>query len=512
MTRASDLRPLYFTVVFWGDTHRRHFTDLLLASLLAPRNVPALDPRRGSKVLIATTRADWDALQEHPLFTRLRGYVEPVWCRLDPPQPSESAMQVMSRGQALMAIRSFEDRAYGMYLAPDTIFSDGSIAALERMAASGKKIVLAAAIRFQYECAIPELERQGFLRPGRPTVIGARDLMRILLHHLHSETRRYEYESPWLAESPISPYWQVPEGDGLLIHSFSWAPLLVDYGALAHHDTKTFEKWTLDGDYIYRNFPDPADIHVITDSDEVAYVSFTKESELHFELQPYLAKKPRWIQTWYKDRLIRRLKDSWVMDPLKRRIFPTPVYFHASEITDVWAQTRRKAGRVIARAYEPPSRRDRLIEVGVALLAPELFLPFASGGRLAFVLWCWRYRRFVWRRILEKTGVVRGHSRVDDGRDWVTPTFGLPNPIWSVRVVVPWYWRYRRFLWQRTKEKLGLARGHSRWDEGDWTAPARGLLNPIWSIRGIWGRRPSVLHANREAGRGGARVPPVGKP
>ncbi len=495
----AGLRPFYFAAIFWGPVYRDYFTDLLLASLLSPSNLPALDPRRGNKFLIATPRSDWDAIQEHPMFRLLRAYAEPEWLDLEvspDDHQMDRKMRAMSRGHRLVASRAFEDRAVGVFVTPDLILSDGSVAAMKRLVEVGKKIVLAVAIRYQHEPIVAELERVGYLKPGQPLAIGSRDLMRIALRYLHSETLRYEYDAPWFAVSPVSVYWQVPRGNGMIIHSFSWAPLVVDYGALDHHDTKTFDHWTLDGDYIYRNFPSPADVHVVTDSDEITLVSFTKESDLHFELRPYLAGRARWVTDWYKARLIRALKDSSVMDPLKRHIFATPVYLHAGEISPAWPQTRIQAARIIARAYGPHGRRERMAAIGAGVLAPDLCFDLGrrEGGMIYMIYWFWRYRRFVWQRVKEKVGLVRGRSRVDDRRDWVGPSFGLMNPLFSVRAALNiwgWHWRYRRYLWQRVKEKVGLVRGRSRVDDGhDWAGPSFGLLNPVFSVRAvlnIWG-------------------------
>jgi hypothetical protein len=493
---APGLRPFYFAAIFWGQVYREYFTDLLLASLLSPNNIPALNRRRGNKFLIAAPRTDWDAIQGHPMVRLLRTYVEPEWLNLEVSPDDhrmDRKMRAMSRGHRLAASRAFEDRAYGVFVTPDLILSDGSVAAMERLAEAGKKVVLAVAIRYQHEPVLAELDRAGYLRHGQPLAIGSRDLMRAALRYLHSETLRYEYEAPWFAASPVSVYWRVPRGAGMIIYSFSWAPLVVDYGALAYHDTKTFDQWTLDGDYIYRNFPAPSDVHVITDSDEIALVSFTKESDLHFELRPYLAGRPRWIADWYKVRLIRALKDSSVIDPLKRHIFPTPVYLHSGDLSPAWARKRRQTARVIARVCEPDAparRRERMISIGACVCAPDLWLALGlnatgEGGRIH---WFWRYRRFVWQRVKERLGLVRGRSRVDDGRDWVTPALGAMHPIWSMRVVLRWSWRHRRFLWQRVKEKVGLVRGRSRVDDGrDWVTPALGPMHPIWSLRVVLG-------------------------
>ncbi|HLW47012.1 MAG TPA: hypothetical protein VKW09_04515 [bacterium] len=513
---GTALRPFYFTVVFWGPVYRAYFTDLLLASLLAPGNIPALDPARGSKVLISTTAEDWQALQSHPLLTRLKAYAEPVWLPLEVESDAhrhDRKMSVMSRGQAMLATRAFRDRAYGMYLTPDAMFADGSIAALERLVETGKKVVFAIAVRFQYEGAIPELQHRGYLVPGQPLVIGPRDLMRVVLRHLHSETRRYDFDAPWFAESPISPYWQVPGGDGLIFHTFSWAPLVMDYAALAKHDISTFENWTLDGDYVYRNFPNANDIYIVTDSDEVAYVSFTKEADLHFDLRPEFGKRPAWLINWYKTQLVRKLKDSEVMDPLKREVFPTPVCFHATDVSPAWTRTQQRAARMVADVYAAPGLKQRAIEVTAALLAPGLTARIVmSNSALRNILWCYRYRRFLWQRAKEKIGWSKGRSRLDDARDWITPTLGLMNPLWTMAVIARdqphrraalglirgwlsqrktlapmflafWGWRYRRYLWQRVKERSGWTRGRSRLgDARDWVSPTMGLMNPLWTV------------------------------
>ncbi len=158
----SILQPFYFTVVFWGEVHRRYFLDLLLASLLSPNNIPVLNPARKSKFLIVTTRKDWEALQLEPLFLQMQRYVEPVWFEMAFPHERESKMLVMSQGHKQVTMRAFADRAYGIFVTPDLVLSDGSVAAMERLAEAGKKVVLSVAIRFAQETLLAEMEREGY--------------------------------------------------------------------------------------------------------------------------------------------------------------------------------------------------------------------------------------------------------------------------------------------------------------------------------------------------------------
>lgn len=348
------MQPFYFTVVFWGEVHRNYCTDLLMASLLSPGNIPALNPERKSKFLIVTTKHDWVALQSNEIFNQLKRYVEPVWLEMPFPGPGESKMLVMSEGHRLVSIRAFDDGAYGVFTTPDLVLSDGSVAAMERLAEAGKKVVLSVAIRFAQETLLDEMEREGYLKSGQPLVLPSRDLMRMALQHLHTETLRYEFDAPCFADQPISVYWWVPGGDGVVIHSFSWAPLLVDYAVLHAHDTSTFKEWTLDGDYIFRNFPDPQDVYVVTDSDEILLVSFTKEADLHFELNPRATIMPGWVLKLAKLGRIQALRGSRVMDPLKRQIFSLPVFLHSGEISPAWTVTIRKAAGLLRQSDNMP--------------------------------------------------------------------------------------------------------------------------------------------------------------
>ena len=180
-------------------------------------------------------------------------------------------------------------------------------------------------------------------------------------------------------------------------------------------------------------------------------MSFTKESDLHFELKPYLAGRPRWIADWYKLRLIRVVEESRAIDPLKRHIFPTPVYLHTGGHSPAWSLTRDEAAGLIARACAPDGFRERMAAIAASVLAPDLWLALERNAatKIGQISWLWLHRRFVWQRVKEKLGLAPGRSRVDDGRDWLTPAVGPMHPIWTIRVVILWAWR---LVWRRSKE------------------------------------------------------------
>jgi hypothetical protein len=328
LPHAPGAAPLvfYFTAIFWGGQYRQYFLDLLVASLLAPGNIPSLRNREDSRFVICTTATDWAAVQEAPAFQELARFIQPIWIEIPYPEPGANKMLSMSKGHMLVSELAYAARALGVFVTPDLVLSDGSVRRLQELAEQKIAVVLCAALRFTYEGCIPELRRRGFLAPGMPLTISGRQLMEIACANLHSETLRFDIAARDFAEWPSAVLWRVSPVD-VLVHSFSWAPLLVDYAQLGGHSTTTFDNWTLDGDYIYANFGDDTRrVHVVTDSDEIALVSFTQEAEHTFlPLQPRSLFDFPVIGYLVKLLFTRRFYHSAQIDPLKRRIFTKPV-------------------------------------------------------------------------------------------------------------------------------------------------------------------------------------------
>lgn len=356
--RGGDGPPFYFICVFWGAEFRLLFQRFCLASLLSPKNIPALDNRTANRFVICTTAEDWTALQQTAEYRLMIRVIEPLFIEIPAPQSRGNKYLVMSSGHRLAAERAFHDGAYGVFLTPDLVLSDGSVAELRRRAEAGAKVVLVAAIRFTSEGCLPKLEELRDSRPDAPLTLPPRTLMAIALRHLHPETLRYDWDTPSFAAFPYSVFWRVAGGDDIVLHSFSWAPLLIDYTALAAHDVATFENWTLDGDYVYRNFPNPDDVHIVTDSDDIALVSFTSLRDMPGPVGDQPGTK-NWYKRWpvvghlYRIWRLHFVYHCAGMDPLKQRIFPIGVRFHAEDPSPAWQTTERQTARLIKRVLNP---------------------------------------------------------------------------------------------------------------------------------------------------------------
>jgi hypothetical protein len=142
----------------------------------------------------------------------------------------------------------------------------------------------------------------------------------------------------------------VPEEDGIVLHSLSWAPFLCDYGAVEEHDTSALDTWTMDGDYVYRNFGNSESAYyVVRDSDEIMLVSWAPLSDRPEALVPNPLKGLPVIGDVIKGGILRATMLSGVFDSLKHRIFFQPVRWHSRELTPAWDETEAKAARILRR-------------------------------------------------------------------------------------------------------------------------------------------------------------------
>ncbi|HZT51889.1 MAG TPA: hypothetical protein VFA22_08150 [Stellaceae bacterium] len=369
-------RPYYFVVVLWGERFRTYFLEYCLPSLLAPGNIPALGGG-GHKFLIATRPEDWAAMCATPIFRALERHAQPVFLEIPPCPPGRSGCEHMGTGHKAACEMAFRDRACAVLVTPDSMLSDGSVAHLRTRAAAGAHVVLAAALRFGEEPFLAKLAEIGAVPPtsrratGQPLAISGRQMVLAAVNGLHSETERYEWDArsfpPYFPGVAAAAWWRVPGEDGMVLHSLSWAPLLIDYSTIATHDTTTFDQWTLDGDYIFKNFPRLEALEAITDSDDAFIASWGSihENLVHFPRRPLFGRLGKGI-------MFRRAFYGPVFDPVRRRLFFATVRWHARPINEHWRAVEARANATIAwyvgpdgRDAEPPLRRARFAILSV---------------------------------------------------------------------------------------------------------------------------------------------------
>ena len=346
----NSLRPFFFFVVFWGEKYRQNFLNLCVSSLLSKNNIPALEPNSGHRFLICTTGIEWEAMQGEPIFEQLACFIQPEWVEIEAPSPVDSKYAVMSSGHKLLTSRVFEARAYGAYISPDCIFSDGYCLELQRHARAGKRLVLQGMVRFEKEGVENELKELGLLKKDQPTTVPPRQLIGIGLRNLHSYTKTTNWDAPCFSDYPVYCYWDVPGEDGIVLYTHAWIPVLMDYGRMDNHDMSTFDDWTIDGDYLHKNFDAldmDIDLHIIVDSDELSVLSLTEKDEGQVVLNENWLKSWRMTSSLAKGNLIRDVYFSPAIDPFKKKIFQTPIRLHGEEFSEKWGEIETISQKIL---------------------------------------------------------------------------------------------------------------------------------------------------------------------
>lgn len=329
-------QPFYFIVVVWGKQFRDYLTNYCIPSLLAPDNLPKLTNTGSNKFLICTTKKDWEELKQSPALKNLREYIDPVLIEIPLPPTGTSSCQHIGVGHKLATDMCFNDKAYGIAITPDLVISNGTLKTIQEKALLGYQVVLTPAIRFAEEPFFAELKAASLSsHEGQlPLTLTERQLVKFGLKSFHSETESYDFESLYYgATKPVS-LWRMPNEQGLIIYSLSWCPMMIDYGKISHHDTSALEEWTMDGDYIHKNFEDINKIYASQDSDEMILISWAPYAYNQVLSKPnHFSKKFKHLINRYY--LMETLRNP-IFDPTKLALFPLECRWHVNDINTEW--------------------------------------------------------------------------------------------------------------------------------------------------------------------------------
>ncbi len=347
------MKPFSLLVVLWGNKFCHYFLDLLVASLLAENNLPAIAHQADHVFLIATTKPDWEFLQSDWRFKKLSELITLKFLDISAhlTDPNRGKMQVMSLGHKEISQLAYENKGIGVFLTPDMVLTKSAFVTINSILSRRYQVVLCPAVRFEYNGCMREFKERKLLSDGILSATG-QELMSVVLANIHSETTTWIWDDNRYADNPVITLKRLSGKNNYVVHGYSWAPLAIDYSSLTSHDMSTFDKSTLDQDYVYKNFGTSKKIYVVYDTDELAIASFSTEEEYHIPNDP----KP-FQNLPYLGRLIRRDNLSRIhhckihdMDPLKKDLVKRSVFMHADPPNPLWKKEARLFRRRIVRS------------------------------------------------------------------------------------------------------------------------------------------------------------------
>lgn len=384
----------------WGEEFVTLFLEFCIPNQLSAGNLAALPP--GSRYRIFTTADDARRLKDSARLAAVRQVLPVDIVEVD----LVAADAIPKRGQAtnthkrMIAChqRAVADaagvQAALIFLSPDIVLGEGTMASLVRIHTSGSRAVLTTGLRLVREtftAAVAEI--------GGTASFAPRQLVGLAMQHLHSWTRSLMADGVGTSDNPTSVYWRVGAGnssEGLLVRTFSLHPLLVDPINRAH-----LPGGPIDSHYVMHACPDLAQCHIVDDSDEIAVFELSPDARVignQFQRRGISAARLAAIgatcnrhQQAYWDHSIRlhagdldgrwaavEAESSRLIRAVKRYSSMGPVLVAGYGIRKFWRQRRAASGRMYrrARGYVRDLRKelgrygDDLVQVRKTLRAP----------------------------------------------------------------------------------------------------------------------------------------------
>lgn len=262
--KSTDAAPVafIFSTPVWGAGHVGLFLNVCLPSLLAPGNLPGMQANPQNRYLVYTRPEDEADLRAGPAFQKLSDIVSVEVILIN--EEITVPHRTMSDCHIDSIRRADEAGAAAVFLPPDCVWSNGSLARLEQLANQGKSVVHMSGIRLDRDGIVPELAAR-YSENNLVLSMNARELVGLGLRHLHpiALTHFWNEYAEVGGLMPANLVWTVP-GEGLLLRCFHLHPLLVKSQVpFAKFDS------TIDDDLALRACPDASRDYVVTDSDEL---------------------------------------------------------------------------------------------------------------------------------------------------------------------------------------------------------------------------------------------------
>lgn len=266
-------RPLDVLVPVWGSPFVATFLELVLPSLLAPGNLPALSAAGPVSLRLVTDPADEPALRASPMITAAARHVAIDIEIRD--TASDPALSHLSGPHAVFAREIMRAKEAGrdvIIWCADAIVADGAWASVARVRALGRRCAFTCAARADKDALSDRLKG----REGSDGVLAvpAGELVRLTRETMHPWSLALSLNAPAAESAGVYRL----EGDGgFVAMSLFLHPVYLDTRA-APSDVARLCLNAIDGDLPSWLDCAPDEIHYFQDSDDFYCVEVTEAS------------------------------------------------------------------------------------------------------------------------------------------------------------------------------------------------------------------------------------------
>lgn len=277
-------RAVALSVSVWGEDFVDKFTDVLLRSLIAPGNLPALSAKTDVIFYIATTPAGRDRIESSSVMAHVREHARVEYLEIP-----ESLTDI--------SFRPTDTRRYWLYgafqqisllfaqrigadfvpLNPDTIYSDGMLDWLVDKVEQDFDCVCLTSHRLIAENAAPKFAE--LTNSDGAIALAPQDLIDIGAQYIHPH-HKHCYRVPDSTQfhlGTVNMFWETP--NALIIHAAHQLPAIISHRVLRDDLRPDFH--TIDAGILARIFPTPESwerIAVVEKLDEICFFELTNHA------------------------------------------------------------------------------------------------------------------------------------------------------------------------------------------------------------------------------------------
>ena len=335
----------HFVLAVWGEDYTDLFLKVTLPNQLSPNNLPSFsyEGRLPNKYQIYTTSKDAEVIQNSPAYLRLSGIINTEFRIIDELINKANAgeinkyeTQTIAHDSAIKEV--INNNGAFVFLAPDTLCPDGTFVKMQKIAMTGKRVIIVGIICAVIETLVPQLLKY-YSEKDFSITISSRKLVRLIYDHIHPRTKIKFWDSiPFLNAWPGNLYWNI-EQEGVLLRGLHMNPLMI-IPEKGDEPLYVPGGGSIDGDYSSRACPDFNDVYVAEDSDEMFFIALDKfESP---KLPPEKASTLR-VAEWVRKHASAHHN---LIFPKKR------IRFHFDELSPNWEKVEQESDRVVDAIFD----------------------------------------------------------------------------------------------------------------------------------------------------------------
>lgn len=278
------MKCVSFLITFWGDRYRFYAERYCFASLFCPLNldqIKNISDEISFECVICCLTSDWNAFIESEIYQKLCKQIKFIHLglpiQLNTRLDKQCNMEVMTAGHTKLIDYCLKNQRYGSFIYPECVITENYIALLTSFILSKKNFSFVNYVSPRM-CDETIFTKLNPYRDSKTTLsINTFELAKICQNSLHTEIRITDLKQCYELSGYPAFFYKDKASKFSIFHSLCWAPILVNYPAIADKHKELFKMkcFTLDGQYINENSSPEFPILTIQDNLKAMIIGFT---------------------------------------------------------------------------------------------------------------------------------------------------------------------------------------------------------------------------------------------